>query len=733
MRTPRWLSILCCGLPAAVAAAAEPVVLVANPENQTVSRVHYTGPAWPAEAGGFLVGIGRGHRLLAAVLPGPGDFRVEAEFALARAGRESSFIVGRDGELVMNAGAKTWRLRGAFFNAADAPREVAAPVLAAGARAELELVRSGDSAVLRVGGAELYRGRAGTGALGALGFDPGTGTVRLHRFTVAGNVAAAAAPRAFGNTFGLQLRRKPSALADLSAPAVLRAAETNESSAVARRDGTLEVYGITKPASDSVSVIRSRDEGLTWSAPEIAFPLPGKAYYALQVLEARDGALHAVVHLAGEGPGGYRGRLYEVYHLRRPAGGAWSAARKVIPGYVGSIRGFIQLGATGRLVLAVGLAVPEREAAPKVGPDFGWNDTVVYFSDDAGGSWQRSPDRLQVELAAPNVTRYGAVEPALLELAPDRIWMLVRDRGGRLWQSFSADGARWPALARTDFISSDSPAALLKLRDGRIVLFLNACQNWTDPRSYAMGGREVLHAAISADGGRSWRGFRDILHETDVVSGGDRGTAYPSAVESRSGKIVVMSGQGEGKRALVGFDPAWLEARAYRDDLAAGPVGWTQYGAEGLAVETLPDGKRVLGLALPAAGVSGATWNFPMAGAGELRARIRVPAAVRELKISLTDHFNRIDDRRAAEHAVWSAIGAALGALGGEAWHDLRLTWADATAAGKLGVVIDGRTVATLAAQRPALHGVNHLRLEFRSAKEGGRILLADVEMQTRP
>lgn len=732
MRPPRWLSVLCLGSLAAAASAAEPVVLVANPENQTVPRVHFTGPAWPADAGGFLVGTGRGHRLLAAVLPGAGDFRVEAEFALARSGRESSFVVGRDGELVMNPGAATWRLRGAFFNAADQPREVPAPVLAAGARAELELVRTGDTAVLRVAGTEIFRGRSGTGALAALGFDPGTGTVRLHRLTVAGNVAAAAAPRAFGNTFGLQLRRKPAAAADVYAPVILRAAETNESSAVARRDGTLEVYGITKPASDSVSVIRSRDEGLTWSAPEIVFPLPGKAYYALQVLEARDGALHAVVHLAGEGPGGYRGRLYEVYHLRRPAGGAWSGARKVIPGYVGSIRGFIQLG-SGRLVLAVGLAVPEREAAPKTGPDFGWNDTVVYFSDDAGTTWQRSPDRLQVVLATPNVTRYGAVEPALLELAPDRIWMLVRDRGGRLWQSVSTDGARWPALTRTDFVSSDSPAALLRLRDGRIVLFLNACQNWTDPRSYAMGGREVLHAAISADGGRSWRGFRDILHETDVVSGGDRGTAYPSAVETRSGKIVVMSGQGEGKRALVGFDPAWLEERASRDDLTAGPVGWTQYGAEGLAVETLSDGTRAVALALPAAGTSGATWNFPLAGAGELRARIRVPAAVRELKLSLTDHFNRIDDRRAAEHAVWSAAGPALAALQGGAWHDLQLAWAGATAAGKLDVTIDGRTVATLAAQRPALHGVNHLRLEFRAANEGDRILLAGTEMQARP
>ena len=240
-------------------------------------------------------------------------------------------------------------------------------------------------------------------------------------------------------------------------------------------------------------------------------------------------------------------------------------------------------------------------------------------------------------------------------------------------------------------------------------------------------------AAISADAGRTWRGFRDILHETDVVSGGDRGTAYPSAVESRSGKIVVTSGQGEGKRALVGFDPAWLEERTVRDDLAAGPVGWTSYGAEAATVETSADGTRALALPLAAAGTAGAGWNFPMAAAGELRFRLRVPAAVRELRVSLTDHFNRIDDRRAAEHAVWSAAGTTLAVPGDGAWHDVKLAWEAATAAGKLRVTIDGRAAATIPAQRAGLHGVNHLRFEFRAATDGDRVLIAGTEMSALP
>ena len=169
-------------------------------------------------------------------------------------------------------------------------------------------------------------------------------------------------------------------------------------------------------------------------------------------MEARDGTLHAVVHDFREGPGGYRGRLWEVYYTQRPPGGEWAKPRLIVPGYIGSIRGFVQLE-SGRLVLAVARAMPDRMEAPKTGPDLGWHNTFVYFSDDAGATWRESPDQLTLALNGPNATRYGAIEPALLELKDGRLWMLVRDRGGRLWQSFSRDGgARWPALERSAFI-----------------------------------------------------------------------------------------------------------------------------------------------------------------------------------------------------------------------------------------------------------------------------------------
>ena len=667
-------------------------------------------------------------------MPDAGDFRIELELSLPRGGRESAIVLGTESELVVASGAGRWKLKGRFFRAGDVPIELTTPELKPGKSFNLAIERRGETVSIGVDGAVIHRGPCSPAALGLLGIDPEVGLVQLYTFSATGSFVGIMADKPFGNAFGMQLRPRPETLSAVWAPAIVREALTNESSILTRRDGALEIYSVTKPESDSVSVIRSEDGGLTWSEPRIAFALPGRAYYALVVIEAADGALHAVVHILGDGPGGYRGRLYEVYHTRRYGAEGWSKPRKVIPGYIGSINGYIELGKSGRLVLAVGRAVPEREQLPKSGPDLGWNDTVVYISDDQGESWRSSPDQLSLELATPNVTRYGAIEPALLELRDGRVWMLVRDRGGRLWETTSADGERWPALVRTAFISSDSPADLLRLRNGKIMLLVNACQNWTDPRSYAMGGREVLQAAISGDDGKTWRGFREILHETNVVSGGDRGTSYASLTENAAGKVVVASGQGEGKRAILMFDPRWLEETEARNDLSVGPVEWTQYGDDGLQGETLADGKRALAIPLKSTGLCGALWNFPLAATGELSFRIQVPVTASALKLSLNDHFTRIDDRRASEHAV-ATMG--LDELlprerDPERWLDVRVNWSQAGTGGEVELTIDGQSAGRIARQRPAQLGVNYLRVEFRASSDQGRVLLADAVMRVK-
>lgn len=244
-----------------------------------------------------------------------------------------------------------------------------------------------------------------------------------------------------------------------------------------------------------------------------------------------------------------------------------------------------------------------------------------------------------------------------------------------------------------------------------------------------MGGREVLHAAISADDGLTWRGFREVLHEPPVASRGDRGTAYASAAETSAGKIVIVSGQGEGKRAIVAFDPHWLEEREVRDDLGAGPVAWTHYGAEGLRVEALEDGARAVAIPLRSPGPCGALWNFPMADAGELRLRLQVPREAGDLRLCLNDHFNRADDKEAAVHAVF---GADLAKWADDRSHEVVLRWRDAARGGELKIEIDGQPGRNISAQRPAQFGVNYLRIEFRATTDTGRVLVSHLSARVQ-
>jgi hypothetical protein len=518
------------------------------------------------------------------------------------------------------------------------------------------------------------------------------------------------------NPFGMQLRPPPKSISEVSAPVLIgQQTPSQECSVITRHDGTLEVYFITKPAGDSISLMRSKDGGLTWSAAEVAFVLPGKAHFGIQAVEAADGSVQIVFHLLGEGPGGYRGRLYEVYHTHTTKDGTWTKPHRVVPGYVGSIRGFVQLK-SGRLVLGVGVAVPERAKESESGPDLGWNDTVVYYSDDAT-HWQKSPDILNFELAGKNTTRYGAIEPTLVQLSDGRVWMLIRDRGGRLYESFSADGSRWSKPQHSRFISSDSPAELLRLKDGRILILWNPCQFWTNPRSYAMGGRDVLCAAISTDDAKTWHGYREILHETDQVSRGDRGTAYASATETADGKIFVSAGQGEHKRAMLLFDPQWLMEKRFTDDLTRGPIAWTQYGDTGL---TTSADKQHLILPLKAAGIGGAVLNFPALAQGTLSLRLWLPAETSEITLGLNDHFNRIDDLKAADHLVFRAD---LRTLPRDAWQDIHLTWTDT----ELTLTLNGQPHATLKPQRPAISPMSYFRIESRSDKNTGVIKISSV------
>jgi hypothetical protein len=426
--------------------------------------------------------------------------------------------------------------------------------------------------------------------------------------------------------FGMRAREKPMDLEKVKAPVILGKAPTNEATLIRLASGTIKMFYINRPGkADKMMSISSTDNGASWQEPIVEFELPGEAYYANQVMRDRNGTIHCVFHIFKPGPLGYRGRHLDLWYTSMKQGEGWAKPRMINEGYVGSLRGFIQLK-NGNFIIPMTESDTARANKPGDGMvDYGLFQVMTLNSTDLGKTWTRSSTTLKIPIESGWVTRYGAIEPHAIELNDGRIWMLIRTNKGFLYESFSNNsGTTWSAPIPSSFISSDSPASTVRLADGSIVLLWNSNQRYDDKRSYAAGGREVLHAAISKDDGKSWKGFREIMttsnNKTPIVRG-DRGTAYPSAVELPNGNLLMVSGQGD-DAALVMFNPSWLKEKKQKDQLENNEQ-WTLHGNN----------------------PKDAVWNFPMMTKGILELKL---IANCNLSLALTDHFSVASDTLAS-------------------------------------------------------------------------------------
>lgn len=315
------------------------------------------------------------------------------------------------------------------------------------------------------------------------------------------------------------------------------------------------------PGSSPVRARFSRDHGMTWGPCLDMIPRTGAPVTLGPVMEATldaRGELHVFMlddwtpDSSGEGDRGgtgtLDGRRIDVWYARSEAGRSrWTALTCIWKGYTGSLNAALTLR-SGRMLLPFSYQVPRTWAARGEGLDaftfHGIFVSAVLYSDDAGQTWKQSND---LTVQTPDITHaYGACEPVAVERADGSVWMLIRTQRGRLYESTSPDGAVWTRPAPTGIVSSDSPAGLVRLPDGRLVLVWNGCQR----HPYAYGGRQVLHAALSRDEGRTWQGFREVardpLRDQPPPPQGDHGTAYPYPVVTAQGAVLISSGQGGG-------------------------------------------------------------------------------------------------------------------------------------------------------------------------------------------
>jgi len=472
----------------------------------------------------------------------------------------------------------------------------------------------------------------------------------------------------------------------------------------------------------------SSDGGRSWSAPQTLFVLPkDKGNWGLHnLLTDQRGELHlfytADAKTAGKAL--YQMR-FDIYHVGSTNGRkSWKTPVLVRKGYHGSMLSVIQLK-SGRLILPVCYLTPRvwsnRGKGFDAFTDMGRFSSGVVYSDDGGDTWQQAA--IELKVPSPYFGADGIIEPIALELNDGRVWLLLRTQLGRFFESFSQNGAVWTHPTPTPILSSDSPPSLTRLKDGRIVMLWNNCLRF----SYAQGGRHVLHAAISEDDGRTWRGYREVARNPFIDEppppNGDHGVSYTLPVLTNDGDIITpLSVGGTGGMRLMRFNPEWLYETSRKTDFSSGAEGWHSFGTKGVEVVTTPDKPRSRALQMrkpdadwPAAAV----WNFPNGMSGRLRIGLKLNPGFAGARIGLTDHFSVPFD---PEDQYYDLFNLNIGPNGQlrertmtlAAWHTLELNWSVANQ--ECRVFVDGHPVETLPMQRRNA-GVNYLRL--RSIAEG--------------
>jgi len=493
----------------------------------------------------------------------------------------------------------------------------------------------------------------------------------------------------------------------------------------------------------------STDDGRTWSRDQELFALPphlgGFGYFdaftdrksEVHIFYLNDGNTGAVLPKSAEEPPVRSGEVLDIWQVKSTDRATrWEPAKRIWKGRAGDILSVIQLKG-GRILLPISYMTSRswsnRGEAFEAFDYVGSYSSSALYSDDDGDTWQQSPDELVVP--APDLSTLGGIEPVVLELKDGRVWMLIRTQQGRFYESFSHDGGiRWTPPKPSKIISSDSPAALVRLPNQSILMIWNEALRF----SYAYGGRHVLHAAISSDDGRTWRGHREVLRDPlrkePPPPDGDWGTSYPFPALTKTGDVVFSTWVQTGTpRYVFRLDPRWLEETLQKTNFAEGIDDWSVFGTRGVELTSVPQNASARALAIrraDAAWSSAAVWNFPAGRSGRLRMRLMLRAGFGGNTIGLTDHYSVPFDDRAAFHNVFNLPIAADGRLLGAAlvpnrWYEVELRWD--TERRECVIRVDGKRAGLLQAQRES-DGIDYVRFHSTADEPDGGLLLESVD-----
>ena len=351
---------------------------------------------------------------------------------------------------------------------------------------------------------------------------------------------------------------------------------------------------------------------------------------------------------------------------------------------------------------------------------------LVYLSDDDGHSWRRVLVQFPPyfnEITYPHKGyrwRQPGVEPIVAELPSGRLMMLLRTSMDVHYQCFSNDGGEtWSQPEPSQFFSVATMPGLYTLSDGRVLAVWNNTTPLPEIKEHeqeelldedtkngigedVFTNRDALHAAISDDGGRNWRGFREIAlnpwrNQPDfrTLDGNwmlnDKSVHQNQVLELPENKVAIHYGQHPLCTRIMVMDLDFLYATSRKDDFMHGLRDWTTH----LYVRSISGGKVIVGHCawnrcggaqlMPSpdrdmrealligrhtderlfSDIEGATWNFPAARKGKLQLDVTVPNGTAGLRISLVDRWLNACVEYVAEYAAFSFILDGHGCVNG--------------------------------------------------------------------
>jgi sialidase-1 len=274
--------------------------------------------------------------------------------------------------------------------------------------------------------------------------------------------------------------------------------------------------------------ITSSDSGKTWSKPQVLAESPdddrnpafgqlrdGTLILGYCILSGYDGAGTALSKNRAE-------RIFDgVYTIRSKDGGkSWSRPVKhtstsLPPGAASGTRAAVS--PYGKIVqLRDGtalMAVYYEVTLPDGSQEF---QSWVYRSKDSGETWND-----------PTLIQADGNETALAVLSNGSVVAAVRtSRAGFLQVTRSDDGGRTWGHASAVTKTSEHPADLIQLRDGRLLMTFG---ERNPPRG--------VHAVISSNGGVSWSPSEHIVLTADAPN---IDCGYPSSIELERGRIATL-------------------------------------------------------------------------------------------------------------------------------------------------------------------------------------------------